>query len=165
MPWCDCRKIPRHDLFSQGRHGALCVHCGSPPPFVLFYRCADGATFPTKEPHLFENTAVSCGQAGSLCDGSTDDHGCGTCASREQAQLAEREKKAVSESGREDFIKEQAAMLEGVRGEWAALRSALRRAVGAARTLLLTDSVCRLHAVPEDRLEQVWCGMHSISLR
>lgn len=75
-----------------------------------------------------------------------------------QVQLSERERKAVAESGQQGFIKEQAAMLEGVRGEWAALRSALRRAVGAARTLLLTDGACRLHAVPEDRLEQVWHG-------
>ncbi|CAN0253497.1 unnamed protein product, partial [Ectocarpus fasciculatus] len=71
-----------------------------------------------------------------------------------KAALSDKEREAVATSGQQGFLQEQAAMLEGVRGEWAALRSALRRRVGAARTLLLTDGTCRLHAVPEDRLEQ-----------
>ncbi|CAB1119811.1 unnamed protein product [Ectocarpus sp. CCAP 1310/34] len=71
-----------------------------------------------------------------------------------QVALSDKEREAVATSGRQEFLREQAAMLEGVRGEWAALRSALRRRVGAARTLLLTDATCRMHAVPEDRLEQ-----------
>lgn len=56
-----------------------------------------------------------------------------------------------------EFIEKQALLLSDVRLEWAALRCALRRRIGAARTLLLTDSTCRLHAVPTDRLEQVQC--------
>lgn len=70
-------------------------------------------------------------------------------------RVSEKEKKAVEASGQEGFLEEKALLFARVRGEWASLRCALRRRVGAARTLLLTDGGCRLHAVPEDRLEQV----------
>ncbi|CAN0519054.1 unnamed protein product, partial [Ectocarpus sp. 12 AP-2014] len=39
--------------------------------------------------------------------------------------LSDKEREAVATSGQKEFLREQAAMLEGVRGEWAALRSAL----------------------------------------
>ena len=66
-----------------------------------------------------------------------------------------KEREAAAAAGQEGFIKDQEAFLKRVKEEWAALRSALRRRLGAARTLLLTDGACRLHAVPSDRLEQV----------
>lgn len=81
-------------------------------------------------------------------------HRCG------QVQVSDKAREAVSTSGQEEFLAEQASLLKGVRGEWAALRSAVRRRVGAARTLLLTDGTCRLHAVPADRLEQVCLRSH-----
>lgn len=65
------------------------------------------------------------------------------------------EQEAVEAAGQQGVLSDKRAVLKTVREEWAALRSALRRRVGAARTLLLTDGACRLHAVPADRLEQV----------
>lgn len=72
-----------------------------------------------------------------------------------QGRVAELERAAVDEAGESGMLKDKQRDIDRVREEWAALRSALRRRVGAARTLLLTDGTCRLHAVPEDRLEQV----------
>lgn len=69
--------------------------------------------------------------------------------------MLEKEREAVATAGLEGFFEEKALLLRDVNEDWAALRSTLRRRVGAARTLLLTDGACRLHKVPDDRLEQV----------
>lgn len=71
--------------------------------------------------------------------------------------MAEKEREAAA-AGQEGFLKDEEARLKKVNEEWGALRCTLRRRLGAARTLLLTDGACRLHAVPSDRLEQVAGG-------
>lgn len=79
-----------------------------------------------------------------------------------QASVEEKEREAAA-AGQEGFLKDEEVRLKKVNEEWSALRCTLRRRLGAARTLLLTDGACRLHAVPSDRLEQV-AGRHLVFL-
>lgn len=72
-----------------------------------------------------------------------------------QNRVRKLEEEALVSAGKAKLVSETALMLESVKQEWSALRTVLRRRLGAARTLLLTDGACRLHAVQSDRLEQV----------